>query len=382
MRTRLTLLLALGLAATSLVAAPVQHGLPAGTPASVGMDAAVLAKAVDLYREAVKRDDIRGAVLYVARRGKVVVHEAVGWRHHAYRLPMEKDTLFRMASNTKPVVAAAVMLLAEEGKLALSDPASKHLKSFANDKSRRITIEQLLTHSSGLRIGPILLPFAEGEERTLQNAVAKFGAQGPAAEPGTYSYNNAGYNTLGAIIEVVSGQPLEAFLKARFYDPLGMVDSLNHEDPAKLTRMATVYRGQRGANGTIVFTQGFTPGDAPDFPVIRASGGLISTAPDYARFLEMYRLGGTIDGRRVLRAETTRAAVQPRVKINDSSSYASGWMVRADGTYSHTGSDGTFAWVDPSRELVAMVLTQSPGGNNPTAQFRALVEQSVSVKYP
>lgn len=340
------------------------------------MDASVLAKAVDLYREAVKRDHIRGAVLLVARRGKVVLFEPIGWRHHAYQLPMEKDTLFRMASNTKPVVAAAVMLLAEEGKLALTDPAAKYLKSFANDKSSRITIEQLLTHSSGLRIGPILLPFAEGEERTLQNAVAKFGAQGPAAEPGTYSYNNAGYNTLGAIIEVVSGQALETFLKTRFYDPLGMVDSLNHEDPAKLRRMATVYRGQR-AGDAVNFTQGFTPGDAPDFPIIRASGGMISTAADYARFLEMFRVGGTLDGRRILKPETVRAAVQPRVKINDSSSYGSGWMIRPDGSYSHTGSDGTMAWVDPSRELIGMVLTQSPGGINPSAQFRTLIEQSI-----
>jgi CubicO group peptidase (beta-lactamase class C family) len=290
---------------------------------------------------------------------------------------MEKDTLFRMASNTKPVVAAAVLLLAEEGKLALSDRVSRFLKSFDNDKSRAITIEQLLTHSSGLRIGPIALPFKEGEERTLQNAVAKFGAIGPEAAPGTYSYNNAGYNTLGAIIEICSGQPLETFLKSRVYGPLGMIDSLNHEDPAKLHRMATVYRGQRGAGGAIAFTQGFTPDDGPDFPFVRASGGMISTAGDYARFLEMYRLGGLLEGRRVLRAESTRAAVQPRVKINESSSYGYGWIVRQDGAYSHTGSDGTMAWIDPARELIGMVLTQSPGGNNPTAQFRVLVEQSV-----
>jgi CubicO group peptidase (beta-lactamase class C family) len=355
---------------------PSSQGLPAAPAASAGMDAATLAKAVDLYREAVKRDDIRGAVLYVARRGRVVLHEAVGLRHQAYQLPMEKDTLFRMASNTKPVVAAAVLLLAEEGRLALTDPAAKHLKSFDNDKSRRITIAELLTHSSGLRIGPILLRFAAAEEKTLQHAVAKFGAEGPAAEAGAYSYNNAGYNTLGAIIEVTSGQPLEVFLKSRFYDPLRMVDTLNHEDPAKLARMATVYRGQR-AGGGFTFVQGFTPGDPPDFPIVRASGGMISTAQDYARFLEMYRLGGTIDGRRILRAETVRAAIQPRVTINERSSYGYGWMVRADGTYSHTGSDGTLAWIDPAREIIGMVFTQSPGGGNPTAQFRALVEQSV-----
>lgn len=270
-------------------------------------------------------------------------------------------------------------MLAEEGKLSLSDRASKFLKAFDNDQSRAITIEQLLTHSSGLRIGPIALAFSEGEERTLQNAVAKFGAIGPAAAPGVYSYNNPGYNTLGAIIEICSGQPLEAFLKDRIYGPLGMIDSLNHEDPTKLHRMATVYRGQRGAGGAVTFTQGFTPDDGPDFPFIRASGGMISTASDYARFLEMYRLGGLLEGRRILRAQSTHAAVQPRVKINDSSSYGYGWAVRPDGTYSHAGSDGTMAWVDPGRELVGMVLTQSPGGNNPTAQFRLLVEQSVPV---
>ena len=345
-------LLVLAALVVCTVAMPSSQGLlPETPPQTMGMDPAALTKAVDLYRAAVARDDLRGAVLYVARRGQVVLHEAVGFRHHAYRLPMEKDTLFRMASNTKPVVAAALLMLVDEGKLAVTDPVSKYLKSFDNDKSRRITVAQLLTHSSGLRIAPILLPFAEGEERTLQTAVAKFGAVGPAAEPGTYSYNNAGYNTLGALIEVVSGQPLERFLKSRIYDPLGMVDSLNHEDPAKLQRMATVYRGQQRPDGTVAFTQGFTPGDPPDFPVIRASGGLISTASDYARFLEMYRLGGAFAGHRLLREATVRAAIEPRVKVNESSSYGYGWNVRADGTYSHTGSDGTMAWVDPAREI-------------------------------
>ena len=92
-------------------------------------------------------------------------------------------------------------------------------------------------------------------------------------EPGSsYSYNNAGYNTVGAIIEVASGMPLEDFLRARIYDPLGMADTLNHEDETKLHRMATVYRGRRGDDGGVVFRQGFTPGDPPDFPVVRASG--------------------------------------------------------------------------------------------------------------
>jgi len=273
---------------TWLLAGPVATPVPAVGQAPAGR-AEQLARAVELYRGAVARDELRGAVLYVAERGEVVLHEAVGYKHHAYRLPMERDTLFRMASNTKPVVATGLLMLVEEGRLALADPVAKYLPSFDNDKSRRITVEQLLTHSSGLRIRPILYPFDADEEPSLQAAVAKFGAEGPAEPPGGYSYNNAGYNTIGAIIEVVSGQPLEVFLKARLYDPLGMTDTLNHEDPAKLHRMATVYRGRRegGRGGPVVFTQGFTPGDPPDFPIIRASGGLISTTSDYARFLEM-----------------------------------------------------------------------------------------------
>jgi CubicO group peptidase (beta-lactamase class C family) len=336
-----------------------------------------LREALDLYTRAVDQGHLRGAVLFVARRGEVILHEPVGFRHHAYRLPMLQDTMFRMASNTKPVVATAVMMLQEDGRLSVDDPVAKHLPSFANDKSRGITIAQLLSHSSGLRIAPIFYPFGPGEDVSLMAAVSKFGAEGPAAAPGSYSYNNAGYNTLGAVIEVVSGMPLEAFLKSRIYDPLGMSDTLNHEDPDKLERMATVYRGRRGPDGTVVFTQGFTPGDAPDFPVIRASGGMISTAGDYARFLEMFRQRGTYNGRRLLKEETVAAMIAPRVKMGDAGAYGYGWMIAADGTYSHGGSDGTFAWVDPARAIVGMVLTQSPGGTNPRTEFRRLIEAAL-----
>ena len=370
-------------AATALLFLPAAEPVPVIAGSQAGREAQ-LASAVEVYRGAVARDELRGAVLYVAQRGQVVLHEAVGYKHHAYRLPMERDTLFRMASNTKPVVAAAVLMLVEEGKLSLSDPVAKYLPSFDNDKSRNVTVEQLLTHTSGLRIGPIMYPFEDGEDPTLLAAVARFGAEGPAEAPGQYSYNNAGYNTLGAIIESVSGQELESFLKSQIYDPLGMSDTLNHEDPAKLFRMATVYRGRRagGRGGPVVFTQGFTPGDPPDFPIIRASGGMISTTADYARFLEMYRRGGEYGGRRLLREATVRAAVTPRVRSGDQTSYGYGWMIRTDGSYYHTGSDGTMAWVDPAREIIGMVFTQSPGGVNPTDQFRELVTRALERQTP
>jgi CubicO group peptidase (beta-lactamase class C family) len=338
--------------------------------------AALLREALDLYKQAVEKDHIRGAVLYVAHRGEVLLHEPVGYRHFETRAPMQKDTLFRMASNTKPVVATAVMMLQEDGKLSIDDPVSKHLRSFDNEKSRAITIAQLLSHTSGLRIEPIFFPFKPGEEISLQAAVAKFGAEGPKEKPGEYSYNNPGYNTLGAVIEVVSGMPLEDFLRRRIYDPLGMSDTLNHADPAKLDRMATVYRGKRSGE-TVTFRKGWTPGDPPDYPVIRASGGMISTASDYAKFLEMFRNGGIHNGVRLLKEESVKAMLVPRGKANERTSYGLGWMLSADGGYSHTGSDGTLAWVDPGRGVIGMIFTQSPGGIDPRNEFRAKIAEAL-----
>ena len=349
-----------------------------GSPASAGIDPAALDRGVDLFRQAIDRDELRGAVLLVARRGTIVLHEALGWRHRGYRLPMERNTIFRMASNTKPVVASAVLILEQDGTLAVADKVSKHLPAFDTYRTRDITLFHLLTHSSGFRIAPIFYPFDEemkkGETPTLQDAVAKFAKEGPAVAPGTtYSYSNPGYNTLGAIVERASGMPLEPFLKARIYDPLGMTDTLNHEDPVKLHRMATVYRGRKGADGRIEFTQGFTPDDAPDYPIVRASGGLISTAMDYAKFLQMYLNKGVYGDARILTEASIAKATTPHVKIDETSHYGLGWSVAPGGVFSHGGSDGTYAWVDPSRDLFGLVFTQSPGGINPREEFQKIV---------
>lgn len=338
--------------------------------------AALLREAVTLYKQAVEKDHVRGAVLYLAERGQVLVHEAIGYRHFESRAPMQKDTLFRMASNTKPVVATAVMMLQEDGQLSIDDPVAQYLRLFDNPRSRRITIAELLSHTSGLRIAPIFFPFKPGEEVSLQAAVAKFGAEGPKEKPGEYSYNNAGYNTLGAVIEVVSGMPLEEFLRRRIYNPLGMSDTLNHADPDKLDRMTTVYRGKRQGE-TVAFTKGWTPGDPPDYPVIRASGGMISTVSDYAKFLEMLRNGGLHNGVRLLKEDSVKAMLVPRAKISTAASYGLGWMLFPDGSYYHTGSDGTIAWVDAKRGAIGMIFTQSPGGIDPRNEFRAKIAQAL-----
>jgi CubicO group peptidase (beta-lactamase class C family) len=355
--------------------------LTIGSTADARMTQSVLDAGVGLYHAAVKKDELRGAVLLVARNGVVVVHEAIGWRDFDRKLPMERDSLFRMASNTKPLVASAILMLVEEGKLDLDDPVHRYLPAFDTKRGREITIRQLLSHTAGLRIPTVflrpLLEQADGSPTTLQAEVNRFGEIGAEVPPGTsYSYNNPGYNTLGAIVEVIEQAPLADVLKRRFYQPLGMTDSAHRETDLKLERMCCVYKG--GDKG---WTAGWKPGDAPDYPFVRGSGGLISTAWDYAHFLQMYLNGGSYEGRRYLSARSVAAATAPRTREvyspqeqrKLSSYYGLGWMVSNDGVYSHSGSDGTFAWVDPRYQVIGIVLTQSPGGKNPRNQFVRIV---------
>lgn len=264
----------------AMASTAVAGGLPSASPRAVGMDAATLDAALAIYERAVASDKHRGVVLLVARRGQVVLHDALGYQNFDAKIALKKDGLFRMASNTKPVVATAVLMVAEEQKLALADNARKHLASFDNYRAGWIQVRHLLSHTSGLRVGPIFLqPVLPNP--TLQKEAARFGEIGAENPPGTtYSYNNPGFNSLGAVIEAVSGKPLEHFLKQRVYDPLGMRDSSNHESRADQGRMSTVY--SRDDTGT--WKVEWKPGDEPDYPFVRASGGMISSAADYARF--------------------------------------------------------------------------------------------------
>lgn len=369
-----------------------QESRPAGEAARAGMSAGKLAEAMAVVDEAIESDAVRGAVVLVARRGVTVVHEARGWRDLEAGLAMEKDSLFRMASNTKPVVAAAVMTLVETGKLDLDAPVSATLPAFGEGGSAGITIRHLLSHTSGLRVGPIFYRPLIGKSAehpdapNLRLEVARFGETGPEVTPGTsYSYSNAGFNTLGALIEAGSGVGLAEYLKAAIYDPLGMKDSLNHESRADHARMSKVYRRQRGGQGEEPgWTTSWKPGDEPDYPFVRASGGMISTAADYLIFCRMFLNGGEFDGRRILRADTIAEMTRPQTRTlysneeleSQRSFYGLGWTVSPDGVYNHGGSDGTYAWVDPERELIGLVFTQTPGpgANAMRSRFRALVE--------
>ncbi|HZD06076.1 MAG TPA: serine hydrolase domain-containing protein, partial [Longimicrobiales bacterium] len=317
---RTTTLQALVLALLTATAVRAQDvTLTTGTPEDVGMSSAVLQAGVDLYREAVDRGDLVGAVLLVARNGTVVLHEAVGWRNKAEDKPMEPNTMFRMASNTKPTIATAVGVLVDADSLDYTDLVREYIPSFDNYRAGFINVGHLLSHTSGLRINslflePLMEPSAEHPEApTLQLEVARFGEVGAEVIPGTtYSYSNPGFNTLGALVEIVSGEPLEDFLSERIYEPLGMTDSYNHEVAealdGKLDRMSVVYYQRREGE----WVPGWTPGDPPQMPFVRASGGMISTARDYAVFCQMFLNGGVYGGVRILEPGTVERMTTPK----------------------------------------------------------------------
>lgn len=352
--------------------------LSTGSPADAQMSATVLDSAAALYRDAVHQGELVGAVLLVARNGIIVMHEALGSRNREAGLPMEKSTMFRMASNTKPVIATGVAILVERGKLRYDDRVSKYLPSFGTGAASAITVHDLLTHTSGLRINSLFLnpPL---EKPSLQLEAARFGDVGPKAVVGTeYSYSNPGYNTLGATIEIVSGKLLDRFLEEEIYDQLGMDDTYHHETAealgAKLARMGAVY--YRRDSATRQWTAGWKPGDAPTVPFVRASGGMISTAADYAVFLQAFLNGGRYGAVRIISPESVRLMTRSHTPAGGPA-YGYGWSVDSGDVYSHSGSDGTFAWVDPARGIIGMVLTQTPRGKNPRREFVELVNRSI-----
>lgn len=365
--------------------------LSPGTPVEVGMDETILNAGVNMFKVAVEKDTLRSVVLLVARRGKVVLYEAIGWNDKENTIPLKKNALFRMASNTKPVIATGISILVEDKKLSFDDNVRKHMKSFDNYRSGFIKIHHLLTHTSGFRIRPIFFdPLIEKSPEhpnapNLQLEVDRFGKVGADEFVGTsYSYSNPGFNTLGALIEIASEMPLDVFLKERIYKPLGMVDSYHHEVAekldGKLDRMSVVYYKRKGK-----WTIGWKPGDPPQYPFIRASGGMISTAMDYAIFCQMFLNGGIYDGKRILKEETVRLMTSPQTasiyspeeREKRRSFYGYGWNVTENGIFSHSGSDGTAAWVDPDNDLIVLVFTQSPGERAMHSRFFKLVQISI-----
>ena len=267
--------------------------------AKAGMDPERLSRTSTRMKEFVEKGTIAGAVTLVARHGVVASLEAIGYQDLESKKPMRTDTIFAVASMTKSLTASGVMVLLEDGRLLLSDPVEKHLPEFRGqmmveqrdgDKvlavtkpSRPITIWDLLTHTSGVRGG-----WNSQRDKTLANTASEFAREPLEFEPGTkFSYSNAGYGTLGRIIEVVSGQFYEAFMEERVFRPLGMKDTFYFWPPEKHDRIATVYQLEGSTLQKIPAPEATTPQK-----YVSPSGGCYSTASDLFAFYQMVLNGG------------------------------------------------------------------------------------------
>lgn len=349
----------------------------------------------------VDQGEIAGAVTVVGRHDGILGFEAVGLADVDKQRPMTKDSIFRIASMTKPVTAIAVMMLADEGKLKVDDPVEKHLPEFrgqmlvaGRDKdavtlkkpSRPITIRDLLTHTSGLpNWPPGLADLYIKRNRTLAEGILAISQRPLDFEPGSkWAYCNTGIDTLGRIVEVVSGRPYEDFLRDRIFRPLGMTDTTFYPPPDMRERVAVTYDKKDGrlvpARNMIIDL----PATGGRYPV--PAGGLYSTASDLAQLYQLMLNRGTKGNMRFLsdRSVTDMTRLQTgdlKTGFVDGMGFGLGWGVVREpkgvtealspGSYGHGGAFGTQAWLDPTKDLFTILLIQRTGfGNSDASAMR------------
>ena len=383
-------LLLVSLLALPIVAAPA----PSGKPEEVGLSSERLQRISQMLERRIGAGDLAGAVAIVARRGKVAYVSSQGMADLQTRQPMTPAAMFRIASMTKPVTGAAIMMMIEEGKLRLNDPVSRYIPEFRGMKvaiaqpaagggrgqgaqgaaaapqfytvpaQREITIKDLLTHVSGLGSGPMgnsdIAKVARKEGENLAAYIPRLGGTALEFQPGSrWTYSpGAGFETLGRLVEIASGMPLDQFLRQRIFDQLGMKDITFWPSDAQLPRVASVYT--RTATG---LTKATPENDTMSRNVyFRGSGGLYSTAEDYIPIGMMLANGGELGGKRLLSRKTVEMFSSIHVpdtlpgrpagegyglSVRVVTNHAARNTMLSDGTYGWTGAQGTHFFVDP-----------------------------------
>jgi CubicO group peptidase (beta-lactamase class C family) len=411
-------------AAAPLAQAPAVR--PTGAAATrAGFSAERLRRVDTLLQRYVDENKLAGAVALVLRDGQPVYERAVGWSDKEAGRRMSMDTIFRIASQTKAITSVAVLQLMEEGRLGLNDPVSKWVPAFATTTvqvagpngptivpaKRAITIRDLLTHTAGISYGTEPRVAAAYEAKGLGPAagrgwyfadkddgvcpsIERLATVPFVAQPGeewVYGYNT---DVLGCVVERASGQGLDAFVKARITGPLGLTDTQFYLPPAQAARLAAVYSS--GPDGSFVRAAAGALGQGHyvDGPRRSFSGGagLLSTARDYARFLETMRLGGALDGVRILSPRAVQLMTTNQVgTLHSATGLGFGLGFETTDRYGANGMDGvgSFGWggaygtvyrVDPEARLVIVLMIQLvPNGTDirttfPTAVYQALVE--------
>jgi CubicO group peptidase (beta-lactamase class C family) len=385
--------------------------LPLGKPEDVGISSERLRRVDDVIRRYIDEKKISGAVTLVARRGLVVHHEAHGLMDVESKEPMRKDAIFRMASSTKPVTGAAILMLIEEGKIALTDPVSKFIPEFKAMKvavekdgqvelvptEREVRIRDLLTHTSGLVSGgigqrkapPELLRVGEAGA-TLSESAVRYASIPLDFQPGTrWRYSGlAGIDVLARIVEIASGQPFDEFLGRRLFEPLGMEDTYFAVPDDRTSRMASVHRKVEGGLEKIPSFIRFPK------TYFSGAGGLSSTAADFFRFAQMLANGGQLDGKRLLSPRGVEVyssnhvgelfegqAGRPKgmgfgLTVEVVVDPIAAGTFRSRGSYGWDGAFGTHFFVDPEEKLVAVLLIQT-SGRDLHRDFETAVMQSI-----
>ncbi len=407
--------------------APALPGEPLKStrPEEAGLSADRLHRLDTILQGHIDRGELAGAVALVSRRGKIAHFEAMGRMAGEVddATPMRRDTLFGIASMTKPITSTAVMMLFEEDRLSLGDPISKYYPALKDlevavieegqqgpdaaysrvPAAREITVLDLLRHTSGFTYdfmdpGPVGRLYREelapDALATLSAFIETLGQLPLTGHPGTAFSYGVSTDVLGGLVEVVSGMPLDRFLDERIFRPLGMVDTAFYVSPDKAERLSTLYVvGEDGMvrPGVRPYFRGYSePPRAPS-----GGGGLVSTASDYARFLQMFLNGGQLDGVRILSRKTVELMTADHLagtatpRVAPGYGFGLGFAVRVGlGEAMKPGSVGEYAWagifntvffVDPTEDLFAILLTQtSPYGHLSWAErFKALVYQAI-----
>lgn len=390
--------------------------LPRAEPEALGFSPARLALITETLKHYVDAGHVPGVVAGIARHGSIVYLESLGWQDVEHQRVMRSDAMFEIRSMSKPIVSLAVMQLIERGQLQLDDPVARYIPSFGDlavfedpadyhgptrPASRDITIADLLLHTGGLshRNGALYTSRAvRSRADTLAQLVEKVAQVPLIADPGSVWNYSISTTVLGRVVEIVSGQALDDYLQASILTPLNMTDTGFFIPPDKHERRVHIYRlaadgMQREPDMAIPITQ--------DPPLLEGAAGMVSTVPDYLRFLQAFMNGGELDGQRLLSEagvellttnqlpeEVLPIALNPQNPMRDLAwgygfsvviDEAQSGFARNNGEFGWNGSLGTFSWADPTTGTVAVLMLQiqPSGAYNLSALFKSLVSQAI-----
>jgi CubicO group peptidase (beta-lactamase class C family) len=408
-----------------LVTMSAQADLPLAKAETVGMSSKRLERINAFIKDYVDSNQIAGAVTLVARKGKIVHFEAQGWRSKEENQPMEKDTIFSLASMTKPIVSTALMMLWEDGKFMLDDPISKWLPSYANKQvldpltSRRapakpVTVRHILSHTSGLSLTPSTGPnpltdgpgaeldadgepiepqnpaqaSAPGRPKTLLEAIERAAGSPLAFQPGEQWQYGSSTDFVAILVEKMSGMTIDEYVRTKIFQPLGIRDTFYNVPREKVAKVAAIYRPDKDGRITL-FRKPEYREPTTYFPGV---AGLNGTAADYFRFSQMLLNGGEYNGQRLLGRMTVNTMITNQIGTGkpvyirgDGYGFGLGFGVLTNpakagdalsiGSFTWGGANGTLFWIDPQEDLIGILMIQI----NPYSHFNIRPLFSVAV---